>query len=67
MDALPSNCHIGETDNLVHTAINTSKLQDSETVNFPPKLEFDDADIDDDLDPAMREQLDRSDAHDNLS
>ena len=35
------------------------KLQDSATVSFSPKLEFDDVDIDDDFDPAMKEKVDR--------
>ena len=37
----------------------TSNMHDSATVSFSPKLEFDDADIDDDIDPARREALDR--------
>ncbi|XP_024025402.1 SKP1-like protein 21 [Morus notabilis] len=37
----------------------STKLQDSTSVSFSPKLDFDDADIDDDLDPAMKEELDR--------
>lgn len=41
----------------------TSKLQCSTTVNFSPKIDFDDGDIDDDLDPAMKEELDRLAAH----
>lgn len=36
-----------------------SKLQGSTSVTFSPKLEFDDGDIDDDIDPAMKEELDR--------
>lgn len=37
----------------------TSNFLDSATVSFSPKLEFDDADVDDDIDPARREALDR--------
>ncbi|GFY84180.1 SKP1-like 21 [Actinidia rufa] len=43
----------------VTTPIITSILQDSASVTFSPKLEFDDGDIDDELDPAMKEELDR--------
>lgn len=38
---------------------NTLKLQDSASVTFSSKLDFDDGDIDDELDPAMKEELDR--------
>ncbi|XP_057952814.1 SKP1-like protein 21 isoform X1 [Malania oleifera] len=50
-----------ELENLrVISPIKSSKLQDSEGMAFSPKLEFDDGDIDDDdLDPALREELDR--------
>uniref|UniRef100_A0A2N9IHB4 SKP1 component dimerisation domain-containing protein n=1 Tax=Fagus sylvatica TaxID=28930 RepID=A0A2N9IHB4_FAGSY len=57
---LPSACHDGEDDNgLLASPSTSSKLQDSAAVSFSPKLEFDDGDIDDDLDPAMKEELDR--------
>ncbi|GAV79314.1 Skp1 domain-containing protein/Skp1_POZ domain-containing protein [Cephalotus follicularis] len=60
LDALPSACNNGKAnDILVPAPGKTSKLQDSAAVSFSPKLEFDDGDIDDDLDPAMREELDR--------
>ncbi|XP_059667105.1 SKP1-like protein 21 isoform X2 [Cornus florida] len=48
----------GEADD-VHTSSKTSKLQDYASVPFSLKLEFDDGDIDDELDPAMKEELDR--------
>lgn len=32
-----------------------------------PKIDFDDADIDDDLDPAMKEELDRLDIYTGAS
>ncbi|XP_050252750.1 SKP1-like protein 21 isoform X1 [Quercus robur] len=55
-----SACHDGEGNNgLLASASTSSKLQDSAAVTFSPKLEFDDGDIDDDLDPAMKEELDR--------
>lgn len=60
MDPLPSACHIGESNGIMVPPPNrTSKLQDSTAASLSPKLEFDDGDIDDDLDPAMKEELDR--------
>ncbi|WRX19168.1 SKP1 component [Theobroma cacao] len=60
LDAAPAACNQGNIDNiLVPTRSKTSKLQDSSAVIFSPKMEFDDADIDDDIDPAMKEELDR--------
>ncbi|PSS33058.1 SKP1-like protein [Actinidia chinensis var. chinensis] len=38
---------------------NGNHKKDSASVTFSPKLEFDDGDIDDELDPAMKEELDR--------
>lgn len=59
-----SACHDGEGNNgLLASASTSSKLQDSAAVTFSPKLEFDDGDIDDDLDPAMKEELDRYDEY----
>ncbi|XP_058082012.1 SKP1-like protein 21 isoform X3 [Magnolia sinica] len=37
----------------------TSKLQESSDDAFAPKADFEDVDIDDELDPAMKEELDR--------
>lgn len=37
------------------------KSQDSAAAIYSPKIEFDDADMYDDLDPAMKEELDRLD------
>ncbi|XP_058181945.1 SKP1-like protein 21 isoform X1 [Rhododendron vialii] len=37
----------------------SSKFQDSEPVTFSPNLEFVEDDMDDELDPAMREEIDR--------
>ena len=36
-----------------------SEMQDSAEDAFSPKVDFEDADIDDGLDPAMKEELDR--------
>lgn len=58
MDALSPPFHDGGVNNMASPS-KTSKLQDSTTVSFSPKHEFDDLDIDDDLDPAMKEELDR--------
>ncbi|PON44181.1 S-phase kinase-associated protein 1-like [Trema orientale] len=57
LDALSPPFHDGEDSKA--SPSRASKLQDSTTVSFSPKLEFDDVDIDDDLDPAMKEELDR--------
>ncbi|XP_062120370.1 SKP1-like protein 20 isoform X2 [Humulus lupulus] len=50
--------HNGSVNNMASPS-KTSKLQDSTTVSYSSKLDFDDVDIDDDLDPAMKEELDR--------
>ncbi|XVF09901.1 hypothetical protein REPUB_Repub07fG0136900 [Reevesia pubescens] len=60
LDAAPAACNQGNIDNtLVSTRSKTSKLQDSSSVSFSTKVEFDDTDIDDDIDSAMKEELDR--------
>ncbi|KAF2315599.1 hypothetical protein GH714_040113 [Hevea brasiliensis] len=60
MDTCPSACQNGKVkDILVASSIKTSKFQESGSATLSPKLEFDDVDIDDDLDPAMKEELDR--------
>ncbi|CAL9008711.1 unnamed protein product [Prunus brigantina] len=59
LDALSSDYHDGDIINVESPSPSSSKLQDSTSVTFSPKLEFDDCDIDDDLDPAMKEELDR--------
>lgn len=67
MDGVHKSCHDGEVvENLVAVPGKTSKLQDLPASTFSPKLEFDDGDIDDELDPAMKEQLDRLDAYINV-
>ncbi|XP_043806081.1 SKP1-like protein 21 isoform X2 [Manihot esculenta] len=60
LDTCPSACHNGEIkDVLVASPSKTSNLQESGSAMLSPKIDFDDADIDDDLDPAMKEELDR--------
>ncbi|XP_061352846.1 SKP1-like protein 21 isoform X2 [Gastrolobium bilobum] len=57
---LPSACHNGNFDNALEaSASKHSRMQDHSAVNFSSKLEFIDGDLDDDLDPAMKEELDR--------
>ncbi|XP_034929605.2 SKP1-like protein 21 isoform X1 [Populus alba] len=59
-DMLPSVSPNDEVnDILAASPSKTSYFQDCSAVTFSPKLDFDDADIDDDLDPAMKEELDR--------
>ncbi|CAK9160922.1 unnamed protein product [Ilex paraguariensis] len=48
----------GEVDD-VSSPSKFSKFQASASAIFSPKLDFDDGDIDDELDPAMKEELDR--------
>ncbi|KAL3524294.1 hypothetical protein ACH5RR_017128 [Cinchona calisaya] len=57
-NCLPSSCHNGDVDNVSSPSKN-STFQDSASPVFSPKLEFDDGDVDDELDPAMKEELDR--------
>ncbi|KAM1183742.1 hypothetical protein ACFX13_002041 [Malus domestica] len=59
LDTLSSASHDGDTINVELLSPSSSKLQDSTSVTFSPKLDFDDGDLDDDLDPAMKEELDR--------
>lgn len=60
-----SSSHFGNGDDkkesgtLVPTTTDTSKLHESEAAIFSTKVEFDDGDIDDELDPVMKEELDR--------
>ncbi|KAJ7974165.1 SKP1-like protein 21 [Quillaja saponaria] len=60
LDPLP---HAGQNGDLSEVFVGcpskNSTSQDSAAVTFSPKLEFIDGDIDDDLDPAMKEELDR--------
>ncbi|WMV33974.1 hypothetical protein MTR67_027359 [Solanum verrucosum] len=54
----PSSCMNGDTGD-VPSPFKPSDLQVSASVKFSPKLDFDDGDIDDELDPAMKEEIDR--------
>nr|GMD02260.1 SKP1-like protein 21 isoform X1 [Ipomoea batatas] len=57
-NCLPSSQPSGVTDD-VPSPSRTSKQQGSASAILSPKLDFDDGDIDDELDPAMKEELDR--------
>ncbi|XP_009342943.2 SKP1-like protein 21 isoform X1 [Pyrus x bretschneideri] len=59
LDALSSASQDGDTINVESPSPSSSKLQDSTSVTFSSKLDLDDGDLDDDLDPAMKEELDR--------
>ncbi|CAL0333272.1 unnamed protein product [Lupinus luteus] len=60
LSPLPSACHHDNFDSsFVASPSKNSRTQDLPAVNFSPKLEFIDGDLDDDLDPAMKEELDR--------
>lgn len=52
-----SSCLNGDTGDVVSPL--PSDMQVSASVKFSPKLDFDDGDIDDELDPAMKEEIDR--------
>ncbi|KAF7821878.1 SKP1-like protein 21 isoform X1 [Senna tora] len=58
LSALPPVCHNGAVDNVLG-ASTSNHSRNLTAVNFSPKLEFVDGDVDDDLDPAMKEELDR--------
>lgn len=58
IDSLKSECHNGEMED-VSSSSRASMLQDSSSAAFLSNLEFDDADIDDGLDPALKEEIDR--------
>lgn len=60
LDALPSCCQNNEFDKISGASPSrTVKSQDSAVSIYSSKNEFDDADMYDDLDPAMKEELDR--------
>ncbi|XP_027358463.1 SKP1-like protein 21 isoform X2 [Abrus precatorius] len=60
LNPLPSAYHNGNFDNSLECSANKhSRMQDLSAVNFSPMFEFIDGDLDDDLDPAMKEELDR--------
>lgn len=62
MDTAPSTQNNGKlNNNMVATLSQASKIQDFSGGTFSLKLESDDGFMDDDLDPAMKEELDRWD------
>ncbi|KAG6666883.1 hypothetical protein CIPAW_01G062400 [Carya illinoinensis] len=58
-DGLNFECHGAEVDKLQPNPGGTSKLPGAEDDTFPHKVEFDDGDIDDEIDPALKEKIDR--------
>lgn len=59
LNALSSNNHGAENGNIfVPSPSHTANVQENTDDTFSPAIEFDD-DIDDELDPAMKEELDR--------
>ncbi|KAL5142362.1 SKP1-like protein 21 [Glycine soja] len=60
LNPLPSAYHDVNFDNALEaSASKHSRTQNLPAINFSPKFEFIDGDVDDDLDPAMKEELDR--------
>ncbi|KAI4363650.1 hypothetical protein MLD38_019840 [Melastoma candidum] len=60
LDNLSISCSNGDANDIETSALGEAfKVHDSGGATFSPKLEFDDGDMDDDLDPAMKEELDR--------
>lgn len=58
LDYIPSSCPNNDSD--IAPSVSKSLMsEESPSAELSPKLEFDDADIDDGLDPAMKEELDR--------
>ncbi|XP_009589938.1 SKP1-like protein 21 isoform X1 [Nicotiana tomentosiformis] len=55
---LASGCLNGDINDVSSPSRN-SKLQNSASATFPSKLDFDDFDMDDELDPVMKEKIDR--------
>ncbi|XP_077223860.1 SKP1-like protein 21 isoform X2 [Tasmannia lanceolata] len=58
-DALSNNVSDSVEVVFVPSPSRTSKFLDLSEDTFAPKVDFEDADIDDELDPAMKEELDR--------
>ncbi|KAI4320011.1 hypothetical protein MLD38_033539 [Melastoma candidum] len=59
-DGLATSCSNGDSHTSEKSALEKAFIMhDSSSDTLSPKLDFDDADIDDDLDPAMKEELDR--------
>ncbi|XP_006599565.1 SKP1-like protein 21 isoform X3 [Glycine max] len=60
LNPLPSAYHNVYFDNALEaSASKHSRMQNLPAISFSPKFEFIDGDVDDDLDPAMKEELDR--------
>ncbi|KAI9086594.1 hypothetical protein K1719_031455 [Acacia pycnantha] len=60
LNALPPLCHNGIADNVSEASTsNHLRVQNLTTVSFLSKHEFVDGGDDDDLDPAMKEELDQ--------
>ncbi|XP_014514556.1 SKP1-like protein 21 isoform X1 [Vigna radiata var. radiata] len=60
LNLLPSAYHNVNFDKALEaSASKHSRMQTIPAVNFSPKFEFIDGDVDDDLDPAVKEELDR--------
>ncbi|XP_020999187.1 SKP1-like protein 21 isoform X2 [Arachis duranensis] len=60
LDSVPFACHNHNVDNALKASPSKhSQTQDLPPMSFSPKLEFIDGDLDDELDPAMKEELDR--------
>ncbi|KAL1357606.1 hypothetical protein AAHE18_05G266400 [Arachis hypogaea] len=60
LDSVPFACHNRNVDNALKASPSKhSQTQDLPPMSFSPKLEFIDGDLDDELDPAMKEELDR--------
>uniref|UniRef100_A0A5B6ZKN2 Putative SKP1-like protein 21 isoform 2 n=1 Tax=Davidia involucrata TaxID=16924 RepID=A0A5B6ZKN2_DAVIN len=57
LDSIRLNAKIH--DHVLHSMGETLKLQDVEDDSFAPEDEFDDGDIDDEIDPALKEKIDR--------
>ncbi|KAA8520641.1 hypothetical protein F0562_014897 [Nyssa sinensis] len=57
LDSMHQNVTIH--DHVLHNMVETLKLQDVEDDSFAPEDEFDEGDIDDEIDPAMQEKIDR--------
>ena len=55
-----SLCHNAKDDLELQSSLKeTLKLQDAADVIFSPTVEFEDVDIDGEIDPALKEEIDR--------
>ncbi|GAA0170591.1 ubiquitin-protein ligase [Lithospermum erythrorhizon] len=53
------SCPKNKLHGLSFPILSQLKLQDTRDINFAPEHEFDDSDLDDEIDPAMKEKIDR--------